>query len=127
MQLYIRRALQKEKQGFMRGGGEVTKFALYARLELTPEEVQLINTYRLGQYFIWERSQVEIDEFIRNKQTAVPETIQASNLTGQGTSRTFDSFVFMLNAEDRIKNNVKDFSNHVKEAQEFETEQVFEF
>jgi hypothetical protein len=33
----------------------------------------------------------------------------------------------MLNAEDLIKKSMQDFANLLKEAQEFETEQVFEF
>jgi hypothetical protein len=127
MKLYIRRQIQMEKQGFLRGGGEVQKFLLYARVELTPEEAKLVDTYQLGRYFIWERSDAELQEFIKNKKPAVPQTIFLSSLTGQGTTRDFDSFVIMLNAEDHIKNSVKGFASLLKEADTFEAEEVVEF
>ena len=126
MKLYFRRRLHQDTRGII-SRQTITKFLLHARIGFTPDEASLINRYQLAGYFIWERSHAEIHEIAQSGRQPLPDTIRIDSLTGDGVNIDFDSFVRMLNAEDEIKRSIGDFATLLKEAQTFETEQVFEF
>lgn len=126
MKLYFRRQLHNETKGLI-NRATVTKFLLYARIELAAEEAELVNTYQLSNYFVWERSDSEIRAMAEAGGHPTPETMRIGRLASQGTNVTFDSFVRMLNAEDEIKKSCQGFAGLLHEARAFETEQVVEF
>ena len=126
MKLYLRHQLHKDTKGII-NRQTVTKFLLHARLEFSPDEAQLVNAYQLNRYFIWERSDAEIRAIAEAGQQPFPDPIRIERLMGQGVNVVFESFVFMLNAEDEIKKACGGFASLLTEAQGFEAEQVLEF
>ena len=126
MKLYLRRQLHQDTKGII-NRQTVTKFLLHARVEFSPDEAELVSGYQLGRYFIWERSDSEIRAIAEAGQQPFPDTIRIDRLMGQGANVVFESFVFMLNAEDEIKKACGGFASLLSEAHGFEAEQVLEF
>lgn len=90
MKLVISRGEQMVKGAF--GGNKGTQFTLQYRLELTSEEAELVEHYRLGDYVVNEGSWDDLKR----------EPIMHSNKLAElasGQNRAFTSLVRLLNEE----------------------------
>lgn len=119
MKLLLRRELHKETKGLLLRE-EVTTFLLHARIEVTPQELALIQTFWLGgkELFRWRPPESKTDHTI---------AINVRGLINEGKDMHFADFAEMLNAEHEIRENTERIANLVNRAATFQEEQVFEF
>lgn len=115
MKLIIKRD-QKAKTGIF-GGHKGMSFVLSCRVELTPDERELIAKYKAEYHpltFITDRDGKEIPKWT------------VSNLL-QGITEEMQDITVLLNNEDVIKNACKDFNVLLQVMATFGGEEVIEF
>ena len=113
MKLKIKRD-QAEKKGLF-GGHKGMKFSLYCQVEISPEEQELINRYKVNDYVLaWKT--------VNNEK--VP-SLRVQDLV-QGHLIELDDVGTLLNNEEVIKSACQDFKNLLLVMATFGGEEVIE-
>ncbi len=114
MKLIIRRD-QKARTGLL-GGHKGMTFLLTTRVELTPEEQELVARYKAQYHPL---------TFVTHDGTQIPKDTVATLMNG--TSEEVDDITVLLNNEEVIKNGCSDFKMLLDVMATFGGEEVIEF
>jgi len=115
MKLIIKR--EQQAQTGMFGGHKGMKFLLSYRVELTPEEQELVDKYKAGNHPLTFRTD--------QKGNKIPKHTISSLMSGH--TELLEDVTILLNNEDVIKDACKDFKMLLEIMTSFGGEEVFEF
>jgi hypothetical protein len=124
MKVLFRRQILKEAKGFI-NRQEETKFLLHLRMELTPEETEIVNKFQLGrkELYSWLPSDIKMKAEEIHLMTVSVTVAKVS----AGCDLRFTDYVELLDAEAIVTKNAQLLAHLLKQGQKFQPEEVREF
>ena len=118
MELKIRRN-QEQKKGFL-GGNKGIQFSLHCQVELTPEEKELVEKAKVGDYVLTEYTVFE------RKKGDFEAKLTVTNLVNGFTSSVSDVHK-LLTLEEEVKNGCQNLKSLLEVISSFGGEEVIKY